>query len=223
MRQFAAPGLRLWSLSFEAKIIYTFFCALSLCAMASSVLLYEDLVGLGARNGAGHLARVGAYYGREARALPAGPAGPGQPGQPGQGQRAATEPGGGPEIALPEDAEAATLTVAMPYRKLLEITHFHLFTVPVFLLIISHLFMLSGIGARAKAVWIGCGWAAASLHIAAPWLVRAGPSWSFTYPLSGIGLLVSSLVLTLVPAVGMWRRPPPRRSGGRLAQAEEPA
>lgn len=209
MRQFAAPGLRLWSLSFEAKIIYTFFCVLSLCAMASSVLLYEDLVGLGARGG--HLARVGAYYGREARALPAG--------SPGQGPPRQAPPEGGPEIALPEDAEAATLTVAMPYRKLLEVTHFHLFTVPVFLLIISHLFMLSGVGARAKAAWIGCGWAAASLHIAAPWLVRAGPSWSFTYPLSGAGLLVSSLVLTLVPAVGMWRRPPPRRSGGR-AQAE---
>lgn len=203
MRQFAAPGLRLWSLSFEAKIVYTFFCALSLCAMASSVLLYEDLVGLGARGG--HLARVGAYYAREARALPAGPP---------------PAPSGGPEIALPEDAEAATLTVAMPYRKLLEVTHFHLFTVPVFLLIISHLFLLSGVGARAKVAWIGAGWAAASLHIAAPWLVRAGPAWSFTYPLSGAGLLVSSLVLTLVPAAGMWRRPPPRRSGGSPAQEE---
>ena len=32
----------------------------------------------------------------------------------------------------------------MTYRKLLEVTHFHLFTMPVVLLIIGHLFLATG-------------------------------------------------------------------------------
>ena len=42
------------------------------------------------------------------------------------------------------------LTVAVTYRKLLEVTHFHLFTLPVFLLIIAHLFMLTGLSSTAE-------------------------------------------------------------------------
>ncbi len=60
MRQFAAKGLRIWNLGREAKVIYSFFCILSIAAIASSVLLYEDLVGPTLRSG--HLGRVGDYY-----------------------------------------------------------------------------------------------------------------------------------------------------------------
>ena len=45
MRQFASSGFRLWNLGREAKVIYSFFCVLSIAAVASSLLLYEDLVG----------------------------------------------------------------------------------------------------------------------------------------------------------------------------------
>ena len=41
------------------------------------------------------------------------------------------------------DEEPPKLVMAVTYRKLLEVTHFHLFTLPVFLLIIAHLFMLT--------------------------------------------------------------------------------
>ena len=66
------------------------------------------------------------------------------------------------------------LTVAVTYRKLLEVTHFHLFSMPVYLLILSHLFMLSRIGERAKVGWISLGTLGVAGHVAAPWLVRAG-------------------------------------------------
>ena len=65
-------------------------------------------------------------------------------------------------------------------------THFHLFTVPVFLLIIAHLFMLTGLSSTAKTAWIAAGWLSALVHLAAPWLIRyGGAAWSFTYPVSG--------------------------------------
>jgi hypothetical protein len=201
MRQFASAGFRLWNLSREAKIIYTFFCALALFAQGSSLLLYEDLVGPSLRPG--RLGRIFQYYGSPA-ATAAG-------GEPGQAPAADEEPGrGGPVIALPADAPTTRLTVSVPYRKLLEVTHFHLFTVPVFLLILTHLFMLTGLGARAKQVWITLGWSAASLHMLTPWLIRAGGAhFSWLFPVSGTLLLVTGLWLTIYPTWVMWR-PPPR-------------
>jgi hypothetical protein len=199
MRQFASAGFRLWNLSREAKIVYTFFCVLALFAQGSSLLLYEDLVG-------SSLQRVGQYYA------------PGSP--PAAPTEAAPEggAGGGPTIALPEDAPKTPLVVAVPYRKLLEVTHFHLFTVPVFFLILTHLFMLTGLSSRAKQAWIVLGWAAASLHMLAPWLIRGGGAgWAWTFPASGVLLLGSGLVLTIYPVWVMWQRPP--RPGRPLRRA----
>ncbi len=203
MRQFSSSGsgFRLWNLSLEAKIIYSFFCLTSLLALGSSVLLYEDLVGPSLR--AGRLTRVQRYYGGgPADAVPAGaPDG--------------DKKGAGPDIALPEEVQAPALVVAVPYRKLLEVTHFHLFTVPVFLLIICHLFMLTGASPASKVGWILGGWLSSLLHLAAPWVIRyAGPHLAVLYPLSGAGLFLCSAVLTGYPAVVMWRgqrRGPPRR------------
>lgn len=207
MRQFASAGFRLWNLSREAKVIYSFFCALSLLALISSLALYEDLVGPTLREGP--TARVRAYY---ADGMP--PAGHTAPAP------VAPAGEGGPQIALPgEDevpaaAQTGALTITMPYRKLLEVTHFHLFTVPVFLLILTHLFMLTGASRRQKMLWIWLGWLGGSAHILAPWLIRLGGGrWALSFPLSGGMLLISGLVLTLYPAVVMWRQPAPRRPG----------
>lgn len=203
MRQFAASGFRLWNLSREAKIIYTFFCALSLLAIASSLLLYEDLVGPSLSGG--HLSRVRAYYVESAEPAPTPAAVPTENHE------------GGPAIALPADAEVAAptagrLTVTMPYRKLLEVTHFHLFTVPVFLLILTHLFMLTAMSPRWKMFYIAGGWATGSLHIFAPWLVRyGGARLSAAFPISGAGFLFTSLVLCIYPLFVMWRKSPKER------------
>lgn len=207
MRQFAASGFRLWNLSREAKIIYTFFCALSLLAIGSSLLLYEDLVGPSLSGQ--HLGRVRAYYAEgEAATTKASPT------------AKDPAPPGGPAIALPDDVDSVPatpppspatgrLTVTMPYRKLVEVTHFHLFTVPVFLLILTHLFMLTAMSPRWKMFYIAGGWATGTLHILAPWFVRyGGPRLSFAFPLSGGGFLFTSLVLCLYPLLVMWKKPP---------------
>jgi hypothetical protein len=185
VRQFASSGFRIWNLSREAKLIYTGFGLFSLAAIVVSMMFYEDLVGP-------KTAGVAGYY-----------AGASHHGAP---DRAAT--GGGPKIELPDEPATTTseqITVAVTYRKLLEVTHFHLFTVPVFLLIIAHLFMLTGLSSTAKTAWIAAGWLSAFVHLLAPWLIRyGGRAWSFTYPLSGAAMGLALTVMTVYPMIVMW-------------------
>ncbi len=189
MRQFASSGFRIWNLSREAKLIYTCFGLFSLAAIAVSMLFYEDLVGPKTAGVAGYYAGA-----RQAAAAPSTAA-----------------PGGGPKIELPVEATSEQITVAVTYRKLLEVTHFHLFTLPVFLLIIGHLFMLTGLSSTAKTAWIATGWLAAFVHLLAPWLIRYGGAlWTFTYPLSGAAMGLALAVMTAYPIIVMWM---PRREG----------
>jgi hypothetical protein len=186
VRAFASSGFRIWNLSREAKLIYTCFGLFSLAAIVVSMMFYEDLVGP-------KTAGVAGYY---AGARSDGNAAP------------AATPTGGPKIDMPPEATAQPITVAVTYRKLLEVTHFHLFTVPVFLLIIGHLFMLTGLSSTAKTAWIATGWLAAFVHLLAPWLIRYGGAlWSFLYPVSGAAMGLALAVMTAYPIVVMWLPP----------------
>jgi hypothetical protein len=122
---------------------------------------------------------------------------------------AAKPAAGGPSLELPPDEQPAPITVAVTYRKLLEVTHFHLFTVPVFLLIIAHLFMLTGLSTRAKTIWIACGWVSSLVHLAAPWVIRYGSAaFSWLYPVSGAVMFVALTIMTVYPIVVMWKPRP---------------
>ena len=190
MRQFASPGFRLSNLGFEAKVLYTAFCLLTFLGVVSSALYYGDLVGAGTQG-------IRRYY-----------AGRADDASFGSGRS------GGPSIQLPENDEQAHQPIVVPasYRKLLEVTHFHLFTMPVVLLIVGHLFLATGLGNRAKLAWIAGAAASVVLHLATPWLVRYGPAaFAPAHAASGIALTVTMSVLTIYPAASMWR--------GRPAQA----
>jgi len=110
-------------------------------------------------------------------------------------------PGGPPEAPAGEAGAPAQMTA----RKLLEVTHFHLFSMPMYLLVIGHLFLLTGVSARAKAGWISAAAAATAVHLFAPWGVYlGGAALAWLYPISGGALLVSFGVLMAVPVVEMW-------------------
>ena len=214
MRQFASSRFRLWNLSRPAKIVYSFFCGLSLLAILSSVLLYEDLVGPSLRSG--HVVRVEQYYGKNPVSLAAPTVAPQSP----------TAQPVGPEIAIPEEDSAPSMTLSMPYRKLLEVTHFHLFTIPVFVLILTHLFLMTESSLLSHMVWISMAWLSALLHIVAPWLIRFGTTkLSLLFPLSGAGLFASCLWLTVYPVWVMWRgkpTPTPVQHGSRKQEIAPP-
>jgi hypothetical protein len=189
MRQFASSGFRLWNLGLDAKILYTSFCLLTLLGVLSSALYYGDLVGSGTRG-------IRRYYAGEAERA-AEPTAP-------------SPPLAGPAIELPENAEAARAPIVVPigYRKLLEVTHFHLFTMPVVLLIVGHLFLATGLGDRAKRAWLVIASASVGAHLATPWVVRyAGAGLAPLHALTGIALTLSMTVLTLYPILAMWRGP----------------
>jgi hypothetical protein len=191
VRQFAHKGLRIDQLSVEAKLVYSAFCLLSLAALAVSVVYYYDLVGTRP------VAGVKQYYAGEAPA-PAAAADPG-----------ADRPAG-PAIVLPEDEqpEAAPpkLIAPMTARKLLEVTHFHLFTLPVFLLIITHLFMMCRVRPGLRIGLILAGIAGSALHLAAPWAVFAGGAgWAWLMPVSGVWMSAAMLIMTGWPLAAMWR------------------
>ena len=194
MRQFASSGFRLWNLGLEAKILYTTFCVLTLLGVLSSALYYGDLVGAGTRG-------IRRYYAGEAE--PAGTTSVPSPATVGP----ATP---GPTIEVPDNVDGARAPIVVPvtYRKLLEVTHFHLFTMPVVLMIVGHLFLATGLGDRAKRAWLIVASVSVVAHLATPWLVRyAAAGLAPLHALTGIALTLSMSVLTLYPVLAMWRGP----------------
>lgn len=191
MRDFERAASRLASLPLPARFVYTVFLAFTLVALALTLVLSHEMVGLDG-------AEVGAYY---AGAVPAGP------------RTAPAHETGGPELDLPAEATAPPAAVPMARRKLLETTHFHLFSLPIYLLVLSHLYMLSRASNRAKLGWIGSGTVGVAAHVAAPWVATyggvVGPPF---YVVSGALLLVPMLWMCVAPLGEMWARRAPQSS-----------
>jgi hypothetical protein len=187
MRDFVRSSGRLRNLPLPARVTYSVFLVFTLVALAFTAWLGEEMVGA-------DLSGIDAYY--------AGVAPP-----PSAAPPAAAE-GGGPALDMPDDVLPARApdADAMPLRKLLEVTHFHLFSMPVYLMILAHLFMLSRWSTSAKLTWIALATLAVALHLAAPWIARSHLAGARAfYALSGGLLMVTFLVLALVPLSEMWR------------------
>lgn len=183
MKDFVRGSGRLRLLPFTARLTYSVFLLFTLLALAFTAWLGADMLGA-------DLSDIGGYYAGE------------------RGPAPAPEPaadGGGPALDLPSDVLPVLNDEPMPLRKLLEVTHFHLFSMPVYLMILAHLFMLSRLGTRAKVVWITLATLSVALHMAAPWFARSGaPGSKAFYALSGALLMLTFLVLAVVPLVEMW-------------------
>lgn len=187
MKDFEKQTLRLYRLSLLGKAAYSVFLFFTLIGMVVTVILYHDMVGIRSE-------RITSYYhgGQEVlgSAIPK--------------ENAANE---GPQVELPSDL-SLTSEQAMPLRKLLEVTHFHLFTMPVYLLILSHLFMMTGSSSLSKLVWMTSASMATLGHVIAPWFARsATPGHVWAYGLSGFWMLISYSFMALATLWAMWRKP----------------
>jgi hypothetical protein len=183
MREFASPATRAGALPRPAKTLYTAFCAFTVAGLLSCAGLYDGIVRFGARTTPAELyAHLVSYY----------------------------QPAPGPDASAPVAAEPPPAAEMTP-RRLLEVTHFHLFSMPVYLLILGHLFFLTGLSTRAKNGWIAACVAATAIHLLAPWCVYfGGRSLAWIYPISGAALLATFAVLMAVPLYEMWRTTPRR-------------
>lgn len=183
MQDFARPRSRFSGLPYESKLVYSIFLVFTLAGLGLSAVLLHDMVGL-------DLAGLDEYYTGEAPSPAATP------------QVADDD---GPAVVLPPEADEIGSYEEMPRLKLLEVTHFHLFSMPVYLLILSHLFMLCAVSTRTKILWIAIATLGTGLHIVAPWIATHGGTLSaVTYATSGLALAVSYLVMCAVPLYEMW-------------------
>jgi hypothetical protein len=124
---------------------------------------------------------------------------------------AAADAEGGPALDLPEEAAAPrVMTEIISERKLLEVTHFHLFSVPVYVLILAHLWLLARLPSWLHTAGIVASVLASGLHLAAPWITRGRPALAGLMPVSGVAMLVAMGVIAIVPAVDMWLPRPAR-------------
>lgn len=197
MRQFARP-FPITRLSLEARVLYTGFLLFLVLGFVSSAWLYADSFGgLSGRGSAEY------YLG----------------GAPASALAARAESVGGPELELPSDGPALELPgeevaavpmrLEKPARQVMETFHFHLFTVPVVLLIVGHLFMLTALSTRLKVGVITLASVATFVHLLAPLLVRfVGPQWGWLMPVSVVGAAVGWLPMLLWPLWEMWRPVP---------------
>ena len=186
MRQFTAKPGRLPAMAVEVRAVYSVFLLLTLAALAITLWLAHEMVGW-------DLSSVDAYYaGKDSMPVEGG-------------EPAALDAEAGPALELPPELDAPLQAEPMPRRKLLEVTHFHLFSMPVYLLVLAHLYALSTASRREKLWWIGEATIATVGHVAAPWIAAAGAAMaSLWYGVSGALLLVSYLVMCVVALREMW-------------------
>ena len=191
MRVFAKP-MAIERLSLEARVLYSAFCAFLLIGLGSSAWLYVD-DGLDFSTSA-----TKRYYLGEA---------------PHAVQLPPVRGGDGPVLDLPSTASEgpstpASLHLEKPARQVMETFHFHLFSVPICLLVVGHLFMMCSLRVRTKVSVLLCAAVATLVHLLAPLLVRFGsPRFAAVLPASALLLAATWAVLLLVPLVEMWRLP----------------
>jgi hypothetical protein len=177
-----------------AKILYTAFAVATIVGLLVSWRLYGAAVGD---------AGPAVYYaGAAASAAPA---------------PAPVTPG----IELsPEDAAPRRAFVdQIPERKLLEVTHFHLFTIPVYVLVLAHLWLLAKVPPWAQHTGVVAAVIASGLHMAAPWIVRGRPGLSFLMGVSGVAMLGTLGVMAVGSVIDMWLPAPRPPAGARGASA----
>jgi len=187
-------------LSVGAKILYSAFVIATIAGLLASWRLYGAAVGD---------AGPAAYYAGAARVVPAA---------------SAASTADGPAIDLaPEDAKPRVIVERVSERKLLEVTHFHLFSIPVYVLILAHLWLLAKIPPWLQNAGVALAVGTSALHVAAPWLVRGRAGAAFLMGTSGAAMLLVLGVMALWAMVDMWLpnpKPPNGRAGGHGGTAE---
>ena len=98
------------------------------------------------------------------------------------------------------------------FWQLVEVSHFHLFSVPVVLLILSHLLYATRVSSRTRVVLTLGTFSGAFLEALSPWAIRYWAA-EFAYALLLGWLLLGGGALAMV-ALSLWSMWRPDRDGG---------
>lgn len=114
----------------------------------------------------------------------------------------------------------ATFGEPMSFRELAEVTHFHLFTMPVVFMILIHVMYLTSAshGLKAAVTWAGFG--GVILDLVSPWLISyISPLFVLTMLMGDILMTVGFLIMMAIPLYEMWVLNQPLMAGKRTENA----
>lgn len=114
----------------------------------------------------------------------------------------------------------ATFGEPMSFRELAEVTHFHLFTMPVVFMILVHVLYLTS-ASHATQVWLTwLSFGGVILDLVSPWLISyVSPIFVLTMLAGDTLMMLSFLVMMAIPLYEMWILKQPLMAGKR---GEEP-
>jgi hypothetical protein len=93
----------------------------------------------------------------------------------------------------------------MSFRELAEITHFHLFTMPVVFMILIHVMYLTSASHALKSAVTWAGLGGVILDLVSPWLISyVSPIFVATMLTGDTLMTLSFLVMMTVPLYEMW-------------------
>ena len=99
----------------------------------------------------------------------------------------------------------ATFGEPKSFHELAEITHFHLFTMPVVFLILVHIFFLTTAPAWLKITMAYVAFTGVGLDLISPWLIRyVSEVFAVTMLLGNAFMLASFVLMSTVPLYEMW-------------------
>ena len=106
------------------------------------------------------------------------------------------------------EIEIEALVYAKPQESLIELTHFHLFSMPVLLFIQGHLFLLTRLPRKLKVGLVLAAFLGASCDLAAPWLITlCGRDWAWVKSAGRALLGPALLAFFCVPVWELWFAP----------------
>lgn len=93
------------------------------------------------------------------------------------------------------------------YRELLEVTHTHIFSIPIVIFILSRILSMARVREGIKITIYSVSFAGVILNLAAPWLIRyVCHHFVVTFIISNILLILSFGAYISVPLYEMWVR-----------------
>lgn len=99
----------------------------------------------------------------------------------------------------------ATYGEPMSFRELAEITHFHLFTMPVVFMILVHVLYLTEASNRLKQATTYVTFTGVGLDLLSPWLIAyVSPIFVLTMLTGDLLMLAGFLVMFSIPLYEMW-------------------
>lgn len=168
----------MWSLPISNKIFFTFFLSIMAIALGLGFLNYYERTGCSAQK------TIRYYCGDEEEAL---------------------------DTPLSAEENRAKLEEGLffpkSYRELLEVTHTHIFSIPIVVFILSRIIAMTHTREGLKITIYGVSFMGILLNLASPWLIRySSPHFVIAFTISNIFLMLSFAAYIFIPLYEMWFR-----------------